>query len=71
VDEVLSARFLPNVVLAMAAPEDHDAAAEVPLLRDRALIDGKPTAYVCRRFACRLPVTSPDDLAAQLLDASG
>jgi uncharacterized protein YyaL (SSP411 family) len=71
VDEVLTARFLPNVVLAMAAPEDHDAAAEVPLLRDRALIDGKPTAYVCRRFACRLPVTSPGDLAAQLLDASG
>ena len=58
-DEVLAARFLPNVVVAVAAPDDDDAAAEVALLRDRPLVDGMPTAYVCRRFACRLPVTSP------------
>jgi uncharacterized protein YyaL (SSP411 family) len=71
VDEVLAARFLPNVVVAIAAPDDDDAASEVALLRDRPLVDGKPTAYVCHRFACRLPVTSPDDLAGQLLDAAG
>jgi uncharacterized protein YyaL (SSP411 family) len=71
VDEVLAARFLPNVVVAIGAPDDDDAAAEVALLRDRPLVDGKPTAYVCRRFACRLPVTSPGDLVAQLLDTAG
>jgi len=38
----------------------------VPLLADRIAIDGRPTAYVCRNFACRLPVTDPDALIGQL-----
>jgi uncharacterized protein len=36
------------------------------LLADRPLLGGRPTAYVCRGFVCRLPVTSVADLAAQL-----
>jgi uncharacterized protein YyaL (SSP411 family) len=36
------------------------------LLADRPLRDGRPTAYVCRGFVCRLPVTDPAALAAQL-----
>ena len=28
------------------------------LLADRPLIEGRPTAYVCRHFVCQLPVTS-------------
>ena len=66
VGEVVRTRFLPNAVLAIGRP-DHPAAAEaVPLLRDRPAVDGLPTAYVCERFACKLPVTRPDDLARQL-----
>jgi uncharacterized protein YyaL (SSP411 family) len=41
-------------------------APDVPLLRDRIMIDNRPTAYVCRRFVCRMPVTSADALVAQL-----
>jgi uncharacterized protein YyaL (SSP411 family) len=37
----------------------------VPLLADRPLADGRPTAYVCHDFVCRLPVTTPEDLRAQ------
>ena len=36
------------------------------LLADRSTIDGRATAYVCRHFVCRLPVTAVSDLVAQL-----
>jgi uncharacterized protein YyaL (SSP411 family) len=68
-DEILAARYLPNTVLAIGRPDDDAAGEAVALLRDRPQVDGLPTAYVCRRFACRLPVTRPEDLADQLLDA--
>jgi uncharacterized protein YyaL (SSP411 family) len=37
----------------------------VPLLQGRGLVDGAPAAYVCRDFACRMPVTTPEDLARE------
>jgi len=58
-------RFLPTSVVAAAAPGD-PAAAQVPLLAGRDLRDGRPAAYVCHNYACRLPVTEPAALAAQL-----
>jgi uncharacterized protein YyaL (SSP411 family) len=51
--------FRPNVSLAVTRPGDRAAERLVPLLRDRTLVDGRPAAYVCERFACRLPVTEP------------
>jgi uncharacterized protein len=42
----------------------------VPLLADRAAIGGRPTAYVCRGFVCRLPVTDPEALAALLVESA-
>ena len=39
------------------------------LLADRPMINNQATAYVCRQFLCRLPVTSADDLALQLESA--
>ncbi|MDQ5816011.1 MAG: thioredoxin domain-containing protein, partial [Actinomycetota bacterium] len=68
VDEVVRARFLPNAVLAVAQPWDEEAMGSVALLRDRPQVDQLPTAYVCQRFSCRLPVTRPEDLAAQLAE---
>ena len=42
----------------------------IPLLADRIAIDGRPTAYVCRGFVCRLPVTTPEALRAELAAAA-
>ncbi|TCK24815.1 thioredoxin domain-containing protein [Pseudonocardia endophytica] len=43
-----------------------EAAASVPLLAGRDLVDGHAAAYVCHGFVCDRPVTSTDELAALL-----
>ncbi len=66
IETVTVAAYRPNVVLAVAGPGDGAATSAVALLRDRAEMRGRPTAYVCERFACSLPVSDPEALAAQL-----
>src|SRR5262249_9897615 len=58
--------FLPNKVVAGAAPEDRDGARDVPLLEQRGLVDGQAAAYVCRHYVCQAPVTTPAGLASLL-----
>jgi uncharacterized protein YyaL (SSP411 family) len=54
------AGFHPNTVFAFSdLPTD-----QIPLLAGKGLVDGKPAAYVCERFACQAPVTSPEKLPA-------
>jgi uncharacterized protein YyaL (SSP411 family) len=64
--EQVTERYLPNAVVALAAPDDVAAAERVPLLRDRPQLDGKATAYVCEHFVCQRPVNDPAALAEQL-----
>ena len=51
-----------SVVLAAEPGDDPDFA----LLADRPALRGQPTAYMCRDFVCRLPVTDVGALEAQL-----
>jgi len=56
--------YLPRLILAASPlPLDPDAPE---LLQGRPMIDGRPTAYVCKQFVCKQPVTSPSDLAIQI-----
>jgi hypothetical protein len=64
--EVAGGGYFPARVLA-AAGGDPNASA-VPLLHDRPPRNGRPTAYVCRGFACQAPVTEPDALRDQLAE---
>ncbi len=59
--------YVPSLVLAGGAPTTNSA---LKLLNDRPLIDGKPTAYVCRGYTCDKPVTDPSALAEQLQKAA-
>ena len=58
----VNSHFLPRVALAVGAPDE----PEVPLLENRAVLDGRPAAYICQGFFCQRPVTAPADLLAQL-----
>ncbi|HSM33743.1 MAG TPA: thioredoxin domain-containing protein [Anaerolineae bacterium] len=64
---VARSRYRPGQVIAVSADP---ASTAVPLLRDRSMVEGAATAYVCRGFACRQPTTDPDALARQLESAS-
>jgi uncharacterized protein YyaL (SSP411 family) len=55
----------PRQVIAIGADP---AASVVPLLQGRFALRGVPTAFVCRSFACRQPVTEPEALAAILAE---
>jgi uncharacterized protein YyaL (SSP411 family) len=57
-ERVVRGAFRPHLVLA-ASSGDADG---VPLLEGRAPIDGRPAAYVCEHFACKAPVTQPEEL---------
>ncbi len=58
--ESLQGAYRPNTIVAAAAypPPEHTPG----LLRDRPLLDGQPTVYVCEGFMCRMPVTTVLDL---------
>jgi uncharacterized protein YyaL (SSP411 family) len=53
-------RYAPREVLAVLDPSATDAARiedEVPLLRDKTMIGGVLTFYVCQDYACQAPTT--------------
>jgi uncharacterized protein YyaL (SSP411 family) len=52
----------PHLVLAGGK----EGTSSPPLLANRPMVDGRPTAYVCESFACRAPVTDADTLNAAL-----
>ena len=58
--------YIANRVVVGASGQDSAAASGLPLLEGRGMVDGKPTAYVCENYACQLPVTGAESLAAQL-----
>ena len=56
--------YYPHMVMAVSTfPPPSGSPA---LLDDRALVNGKPTAYVCKGFVCQQPVNDPEEILAQL-----
>jgi uncharacterized protein YyaL (SSP411 family) len=59
----LAWRLAPPGAVVVSGQADQDG---VPLLADRPMLGGAPTAYVCRGFLCDRPVTDPADLRSLL-----
>jgi uncharacterized protein YyaL (SSP411 family) len=56
-------RYLPNRVVTGGV---EGSGGDLPLLAGREARAGRPTAYVCERYACQAPVTEPAEVGGQL-----
>lgn len=59
--------YRPNVITALAR-ENVDGETNIPLLNYRMMRGDKPTVYVCQHFACKMPVTTADEMANLLAE---
>ena len=66
-ERAVAEQYVPSLVLAGG---EAGGVALVKLLEDRPLVDGQPTAYVCRSYSCDRPVTEPAALSEQLENAA-
>jgi uncharacterized protein len=65
--QALARQYLPFAITLRVTPERQRAlAGSLPFVARMQPIDGAPAAYVCREFACRQPVTTPDALREEL-----
>lgn len=65
--------FLPKAVVVLHAKGDAGKAIEscVPFLADLGPVDGRAAAYICQDYACKQPVTDPDEISKILGTVSG
>ncbi|MCW2864884.1 MAG: hypothetical protein JWP48_6592 [Actinoallomurus sp.] len=59
-------RELHRTALLSPVPAVVATGSGVPLMEGRTPVDGRPAAYVCREFTCRMPVTDTDALKHEL-----
>jgi uncharacterized protein len=65
--DTLRKGFYPNAVFAFAFEDEIAKTGNIiPLLKDRKLVNGKATAYVCRQGACLAPVHTVEELVKLL-----
>jgi uncharacterized protein YyaL (SSP411 family) len=64
--------YLPFALMVPVAPGEPQraVASALPWVAAMQPKDGRATAFVCRDFACREPVTTPDALAAQVREST-
>jgi uncharacterized protein YyaL (SSP411 family) len=55
-------QYLPKKVLVGFQPDDPVIPIAAMLTKERKMVQGHPTVYLCRRRACHPPTTDPDQL---------
>jgi uncharacterized protein YyaL (SSP411 family) len=59
--------YLPFAVVVPVLPHSESLDRLLPLVAGMQPREGRPTAFVCRDFACQAPTTDPGELAQQLI----
>ncbi|HVO23683.1 MAG TPA: thioredoxin domain-containing protein [Candidatus Margulisiibacteriota bacterium] len=67
---VVRRHYLPRAVLALHPPNDGVVETLMPFLQQQTMLNGKPAAYVCERYVCKLPTTDPKKLEELLATRS-
>jgi uncharacterized protein YyaL (SSP411 family) len=57
-------RYIPNRIL--VGGEEMSGGRELPLMKGKIRVEGRPTAYVCHRQTCSAPATDPQQFGAML-----
>jgi uncharacterized protein YyaL (SSP411 family) len=65
--DAVRSKYRPGaLVLRVDPPRQAELSRLLPWVGPMVMRDGHATAYVCREFSCRAPVTEPQALAAEL-----
>jgi len=64
---ILKQGFKPFTVSLYCSGMHKDLAGIAPFVSGYKPIDGKATAYICRSFTCKAPITDPDEFRKALL----
>ena len=61
--KTIRSQFFPNAVFAFSYEDElSKKSADLPVLREKKIMGGKVTAYVCKLGTCLTPVNSSEDL---------
>ena len=66
--DTIRTSYLPNRILAGLDTDTRPSPDDIPILRDKAMVKGNPTAYVCEQYICKDPTSDPKYLASLLHD---
>jgi uncharacterized protein YyaL (SSP411 family) len=59
--------YLPAKIVILQEESEEADSKLIPLVHERKMIDGKPTAYICENSVCQKPITIVDELVQQLI----
>ncbi len=65
--KVIFENWLPNASVAAADPDDPEALTDIMLLKNRSMVEGRPTVYLCEGYSCLNPMSDPDLLRTYLM----
>jgi uncharacterized protein len=64
--DALNKEFIPNKVVTLYSPDDHELLSIAPFLNNYKQKENKTTVYVCRNFQCSLPVFTSGEMLEEL-----